>query len=116
MKGLLKFIFLLLLVGIPTWLLFQLISSESGKIEEMKIDNLGDFLSYIIVWLGHLLSVFNILLYIIVFFAWRFFFKQIAEWLPDSDTKTGVDEYNSYDCGDSMWDYRNDINDDCGDW
>ena len=114
LKSIIPFLFLLIIVGLPSWLLYRLISHEASIIGDIEIDNIGDLISYIVVWLGHLLSIFNILLYIVVFFSWRFFFENIGDFLKGGDTKTGVDEYDRYDYQDSMWDSRNDINDDCG--
>ena len=107
---------LLIIVGLPSWLLYRLISHEANVIGDVDIEDSEDFISYIIAWMGHLLSIFNILLYIVVFFAWKFFFETIGDTFKGGDTKTGVDEYDRYDYQDSQWDPRNDINDDCGDW
>ena len=98
-----------------TYALYRLISKEAGHIGPFVIDNIGDFLSLIVAWLVTLCSVINIFIYIALFFAWRAFFKEINKCTSDSDTKTGVDDYDFGREGDSMWDSKNDMFDNWND-
>jgi hypothetical protein len=116
-----KFAFVLLLIvaiGL-TYLLYRLLRFENETIGDMEIDNLGDLLSYIVVWLGHLCSIFNILLYVALFAVWKYTFTCAEELFDfgDNDTKTGVDEYESQRHGEKLWESMNDGSaDDPGVW
>lgn len=106
-KNILIILLLIILEVVFIWLLYKLLCFDADNIGPMVIENIGDFLTYIVYWLFYLTTI-NVPLYIAIFITGKYLLERIDMLSNNNnDTMTGVDEFDSCRLGDKLWEDMN---------